>query len=611
MLTWFKKMSFRKKLLSTYFVFIGLSFILSFIFCLNSMEMSERESSRYMRQFAEQADLNMNVIFSNMDRIRFLHLIDDKVRPMIRTSRESKPLSRILEEDDYVTRTLNHMTNMNQYILRAVIVNEYGDVYSNIQTEDTGYLDRLRKIEASQDWEDKHKIYYTGVYTEAINLVDYPLVTGISKLYDIDGDEPIGTVYIDLNFSAVRQILDSTLESQRQGHRLMIFDTSGDLIYHTGSNGEGLWGRMSDEEKSKIERIVKECQGTALVQDLTIKDESVTGVIMENEETGWKLLAYTPLTDIYTSGVKNMAGIVVVTVVLLILAGVLGVLLAGQISRPVTMLAKAMDNVDQGKVKYIDAGEYYWQDEMGYLMRCYNQMGRRINDSIEKIYIYQLNQKQTELKMLQFQINPHFLYNTLNTISSIASLEGIPEIVQISDNLSNMFKYNVTGKDIVPLEQEITHVKNYMGIQAIRFPGKYEFRCLVPPELSSQPVLKFLLQPLVENSLKHAFEKMKDINRVTVEGRMAEENIMISIYDNGIGMPPEQVDCLNCELEKMDTRTLVTNVDKGIGLRNVNARIKNFYGQECGILVESLQGEYTRIQIRIRKMAVAREDEHA
>ena len=76
-------------------------------------------------------------------------------------------------------------------------------------------------------------------------------------------------------------------------------------------------------------------------------------------------------------------------------------------------------------------------------------------------------------------------------------------------------------------------------------------------------------------------------------------------------MPPEQVDCLNCELEKMDTRTLVTNVDKGIGLRNVNARIKNFYGQECGILVESLQGEYTRIQIRIRKMAVAREDEHA
>ena len=370
-------MSFRKKLLSTYFVFIGLSFILSFIFCLNSMEMSERESSRYMRQFAEQADLNMNVIFSNMDRIRFLHLIDDKVRPMIRTSRESKPLSRILEEDDYVTRTLNHMTNMNQYILRAVIVNEYGDVYSNIQTEDTGYLDRLRKIEASQDWEDKHKIYYTGVYTEAINLVDYPLVTGISKLYDIDGDEPIGTVYIDLNFSAVRQILDSTLESQRQGHRLMIFDTSGDLIYHTGSNGEGLWGRMSDEEKSKIERIVKECQGTALVQDLTIKDESVTGVIMENEETGWKLLAYTPLTDIYTSGVKNMAGIVVVTVVLLILAGVLGVLLAGQISRPVTMLAKAMDNVDQGKVKYIDAGEYYWQDEMGYLMRCYNQITSR------------------------------------------------------------------------------------------------------------------------------------------------------------------------------------------------------------------------------------------
>ena len=128
-------------------------------------------------------------------------------------------------------------------------------------------------------------------------------------------------------------------------------------------------------------------------------------------------------------------------------------------------------------------------------------MGKRINDSIEKIYIYQINQKQTELKMLQFQINPHFLYNTLNTISSIASLSDIEEIAKISDNLSSMFQYNIKGDDIVPVKRELQHVKNYLEIQAIRFPDKYRFSYEISPEIEQEKMLKFLLQPLVENSL--------------------------------------------------------------------------------------------------------------
>ena len=602
MIKWFRKMSFRKKLLSSYIVFIGISFLLSCIFITNSMKMSEKENGQYMRQFAQQVNLNMDVIFSNIDRMRFIHLIDDKVKAAVRTDREEKSSARVLEDDDYISRGLNHMTNMNQYVLRAVIVNEYGDVYSNIQSEDTGYLERLRKIESLQDWSDKHKIYYTGVYSEKINLVEYPLVTGISKLYDIDSESPIGTIYVDLNFSAVRELLDRTLGSQKQGYRLMIFDTAGKLVYHTGMKNDSMWGKMSLQERNKVRKLVSESTGENGIFNIGIEEEQATGTIVKNNETGWKILAYTPRNDMIAFGIRNMAGITVATGAMLLAAIFLGILLAGQISRPVTILARTMDNVDQGKVKYIDESEYYWQDEMGYLLHSYNQMGKRINDSIEKIYIYQLNQKQTELKMLQFQINPHFLYNTLNTISSIASLEGIDEIVQISDNLSNMFKYNIKGRDIVPLEQELSHVKNYMGIQAVRFPGKYEFTCKIPPELCGEPILKFLLQPLVENSLKHAFIRMKAVNRVVLEGERQGEDILLSIYDNGVGMEPEQTERLNREMEEMDTRTLVTNVDKGIGLRNVNARLKNFYGKEYGIRIESCLEEYTRILIRIRKI---------
>lgn len=605
---WFKKLSFGKKILSSYIIFIGISFVLSAIFCLKSIELSKKESFSYMNQFADQVNLNLDVIFSNMDRMRFLHLIDDKVKPMIRNRSDQKNITQRLEDEDYITRALNHMTNMNQYVLRATIVNEYGDVYSNIRTENSEYLQKMEQIESKQQWDDKHKIYYTGVYNETINMVEYPLVTSISKIYDVDRDTPLGTIYIDLNFKAVEQILDKTLEPQNTGTRLMIFDDEENLVYHT-SHDDSLWQGINEEEKAAIVRLVEE-SGENKHIEMKIQGRNSSVSVMENEETGWKIFVYTPQSDVYAAGLSNLLGMLIAMVFVLTVAIILGILLSRQISRPVRVLIKAMDKVDKGKVRYIDEQEYDWKDEMGYLLRSYNQMGRRINESIEKIYVYQLNQKQTELKMLQFQINPHFLYNTLNTISSIAALEGIDEISRISDNLSNMFQYNIKGRDIVPLKDEIRHVQNYMGIQTIRFPGKYEFTYQMDDNICDEPMLKFILQPLVENALQHAFERMKEINKVSLSCKTDGDDILISIYDNGIGIDEQTLNQLNREFDETDTRTLVNNVDRGIGLRNVNARIKNFYGKGYGIHIESCLDEYTVIHIRIKKIKERNREEN-
>lgn len=605
---WFKKLSFGKKILSSYIIFIGISFVLSAIFCLKSIELSKKESFSYMNQFADQVNLNLDVIFSNMDRMRFLHLIDEKVKPMIRNRADQKNITQRLEDEDYITRALNHMTNMNQYVLRATIINEYGDVYSNVRTENSEYLQKMQQIESKQQWDDKHKIYYTGVYNETINMIEYPLVTSISKIYDIDRDTPLGTIYIDLNFKAVEQILDKTLEPQNTGTRLMIFDDEENLVYHT-SHDDSLWQGINDEEKAAIVRIVEE-SGENKHTEMKIQGRNSSVSVMENEETGWKIFVYTPQSDVYAAGLRNLLGMLIAMVFVLTVAIILGILLSRQISRPVRVLIKAMDKVDKGKVRYIDEQEYDWKDEMGYLLRSYNQMGRRINESIEKIYVYQLNQKQTELKMLQFQINPHFLYNTLNTISSIAALEGIDEISRISDNLSNMFQYNIKGRDIVPLKDEIRHVQNYMGIQTIRFPGKYEFTYQMDDNICDEPMLKFILQPLVENALQHAFERMKEINKVSLSCKTDGDDILISIYDNGIGIDEQTLNQLNREFDETDTRTLVNNVDRGIGLRNVNARIKNFYGKGYGIHIESCPDEYTVIHIRIKKIKERNREEN-
>lgn len=601
MRTFLKRLPFKKKILSSYFLFIAVSCFLIITYCMKSMENDRERSYNYMYQLSRQISMNTDVIVSNMDRVRFLHLIDDNIRQIIRQDMDEKSRTEVLEDNEYIRQALNHMTNMNQYVLRATIINEYGDVYSNVQTNDKTYLERMDIIDRSQEWEDKHKIFYSGVYPEKINQIPFELVTSISKIYDIDRDSYIGTLFIDLNFSQIREMLDESMENRRTGTKILIFDSNYQVAYDSEGQESAFWNQLTDREVSKIRDFISQEEPEETV--LSIRNEKCVVASVRNQTTGWQILTWNTLADIQASGWKNMFSILLAMVVLLIVTILLVVYIADQISYPVTVLTEAMGKVDQGKVNPIDEEKYYWQDEMGQLLRSYNKMGRRINDSIEKIYIYQLNQKQTELKMLQLQINPHFLYNTLNTISSIADLEDIEEIVRIADNLSSMFQYNIKGDDIVPVGREIQHVKNYLEIQSIRFPGKYNFSYEISPEAESKKMLKFLIQPLVENSLQHAFGKMKQINRIRLRAIIDEDgNLQFSIRDNGVGMDSIQVERLNRELSQTDTGTLVTHVDKGIGLRNVNARIKNFYGKNYGIQINSEAGKYTEIIIRIRAM---------
>lgn len=594
----FKKLSFRKKILSSYVLFIMIACVLIVIYCMKSIDAAESDSYAYMRQFSEQISMNTDLIVSNMDRVRFVHLIDDKVKKIIRRSEDEKSIAEQLEEHDYIERALNHMTNMNQYVLRATIINEYGDLYSNVETDNGAYLEKMKVIDSAQDWTDKHKVYYTGAYEEQIYRIDYELVTSISKIYDIDRDSSIGTLYIDLNFSKIRELLNQFTESGKTGAKLLVFDSNQNVLYDSEGKEKEFWDQHDAADTEKIKNYLSGENGKGY--PLPVRGEKCVAAAERNETTGWYVLARMPLKEIYHSGIRNMLGILSAMLVLLLAAVLLVIYLADQISYPVTVLTDAMGQVDEGTVALIDENKYFWQDEMGQLLNSYNIMGRRINESIEKIYVYQLNQKQTELKMLQFQINPHFLYNTLNTVSSIAALEDINEIVKIADNLSSMFQYNIKGDDIVKVSNEIQHVKNYLEIQEIRFPGKYKFSYEISPGIHHRKMLKFLIQPLVENSLQHAFLKMKEVNRICIRSMVDEQqNLYFFIRDNGIGMSQNQVERLNRELADTNTRTLVNRVDKGIGLRNVNARIKNFYGKDYGIQVKSEEGQYTEIIIHI------------
>jgi two-component system sensor histidine kinase YesM len=204
---------------------------------------------------------------------------------------------------------------------------------------------------------------------------------------------------------------------------------------------------------------------------------------------------------------------------------------------------------------------------------------------INKIYTIKLRQKEAELNSLQNQINPHFLYNTLESIRGAALYHGIHDIAAMSKALSLLFRYSISDRVLVTIKEELQHLENYMSIQNFRFENKFELVYSVSPELMNYKILKLTLQPLIENSIKHGLEMKLGKGVVKIEILGLDNTIKIQISDDGLGIPPKKVEELNRSLvyDKYLSGSETDRTGTGIGVKNVNSRIKLYFGDQYGL----------------------------
>ena len=204
---------------------------------------------------------------------------------------------------------------------------------------------------------------------------------------------------------------------------------------------------------------------------------------------------------------------------------------------------------------------------------------------INKIYTIKLRQKEAELNSLQNQINPHFLYNTLESIRGAALYHGIHEIAAMSKALSLLFRYSISDRVLVTIKEEMQHLENYMSIQNFRYENKFELVYSVSPELLNYKILKLTLQPLIENSIKHGLEMKLGKGTVKIEILELDNTIKIQISDDGLGIPPKKVEELNRSLvyDKYLSGNEQDRTGTGIGVKNVNSRIKLYFGDQYGL----------------------------
>ncbi|MGI6668923.1 MAG: sensor histidine kinase [Acetivibrionales bacterium] len=208
-----------------------------------------------------------------------------------------------------------------------------------------------------------------------------------------------------------------------------------------------------------------------------------------------------------------------------------------------------------------------------------------VESLISKINAIRLSQKEAELNSLQNQINPHFLYNTLESIRGAALYHGIHDIASMSRALSLLFRYSISDRVLVTVKEELRHLENYISIQNFRYENKFELVYSIPPAMMDIKILKLTLQPLIENSIKHGLEMKLGRGTIKIEMMELDNNIKIQVTDNGLGIPPRKIEELNRSLAggKYQPGILGEHSGAGIGVANVNSRIKLYFGEQYGL----------------------------
>jgi two-component system sensor histidine kinase YesM len=272
----------------------------------------------------------------------------------------------------------------------------------------------------------------------------------------------------------------------------------------------------------------------------------------------------------------------------------MGVRFALDLTRPLERLTKEIKLVESGNFNlprdYRQGPER--RDEIGAIQHDFEIMTGKIDELIRENYIKQLVIKDTQMKALQAQINPHFLYNTLESINWMAKVNGQADISLMAESLGNLLRGALKAKEnTVSVGEELTLLQNYINIQKIRYEERLDFRMLVDDELKKYRIPPLTLQPIVENAIVYSLEKMNDVCLITVQFVTCDGNIKVFIKDNGPGIEPELLGRINSG--EFKPRGF------GIGLKNINERLKLVFGDEYGISVHSIQGTGTMVELLI------------
>ncbi|HAH77902.1 MAG TPA: histidine kinase [Ruminococcaceae bacterium] len=306
-----------------------------------------------------------------------------------------------------------------------------------------------------------------------------------------------------------------------------------------------------------------------------------------------KIVGVFSLNELFANIYRIRSYTILIGLVMSLLALAAALLFTSSIARPIRDLGSLMKKAESGdfSVRFVNRTH----DEIGQLGECFNMMIARIKNLVDLLVLEQKSKREAELRVLESQIKPHFLYNTLETIQVMAQEHHADDIVRIVRAMTTLFRISLNkGREVITVADEIRHVESYLFIQKMRYEDKLNYIIFCEPCARRYSVIKLILQPIVENALYHGIKEKRGPGLIRVSVSVAEGGLLFTVWDNGAGIPPEDVALMNGILQGKRPNSI-----SGFGLQNVSERIRLAYGNRYGLSIQSEYGKYTLVKVKL------------
>ena len=575
-------MSIKQKLLLVFSIqiIIPMTFM-GVMFYKNTESIIQNKSISYSMDLLKMIELRVNDFSGNLSSITDDILYDAKMYAVLE---EAKSEVAEVELRDYCYNLLRRICLSNKEVQSITLASLNGYQYSYDLNAGSASVENVVSFEAMLEnarLAKHNSIWYTEVGEE--NKVKHLYL--IRMIYDNNDFSEHGLIILEINPQKLKDVYNDLSTEFMQSINILTKDN------------KWIIGTEEDWYNEKENLWVSE-QLTNWGYKIDKKEQRLLA-FMNIEGTEWKIIAEGSLHQLVNEemGRFRLLFIIVMTCAILLLS-IFSILMALDIIKPINRLVHSIKKVGEDNIYHeviVDR-----EDELGYLSQCFNEMSKEIDNLLNRVYKEKLTRREAELKALQAQINPHFLFNTLESINWMAQLNHVPEIHDMVTSLGALIEASIgKGSPMVPLSKELKYIDSYLLIMKNRYGERLNYESNIDTSLLEQEVPKLILQPLVENAIYHGIDKIRKGGTIKLTICKKQQDVYIEIMDNGKGMLPEEVNDLNQKFKEDCDDYILGDNRKSIGLANVNGRVKLFFGMEYGLQVESTYEAYTKMKLFI------------
>lgn len=443
-----------------------------------------------------------------------------------------------------------------------------------------------------QEWyqsamEEMENIHFSTPHIQNLfedSTFRYYWVISSSRVVELteNRDSQMGVLLVDMDFSSISRMMNQ-INEVGNGQYYYLCNSDGDIIYHPR--------QIQISDGISRENSIKAASYKDGVYDETFEGTQRKVIVNTISYTGWKLVGVIPYS-IFTHEMLNIRYFIAMVILLMaMMLTIINRVVAERISRPIRKLNHSVMEYEAGKKPEIYIGGSWEIRHLGYSIQSSYEKSEKL---MQEIVWEQNERRKSELDALQSQINPHFLYNALDSITWMIEGERNDEAAFMISQLAKLFRISLSkGHTIISVKDELQHAQSYMNIQRVRYKDAFSVTFDVEPELEKYCAVKLTLQPILENAINYGVDPMDDCGEIRVCVRKEGELLVLSVEDNGIGMSEEEVELL------LTDNNRVPKHGSGVGLINIHNRLQILFGKEYGLVIESEPDEGTRVSIQI------------